>query len=170
MKAKKVLYWVLLEAIVFVLLTALCSAQDAKPVYNPPGKLFGLHCKAQLFKDPCFWVTEASILATGVVSGFAESHAKAGGTYAFGRCGTCTSNGDIAMLEAAGASVATGLQVANHKILYSSVPLGKFWNVFAYTGVPAGYDSWLLYQASGNWSSSPAPKVDMSHVQIVRRP
>jgi len=148
-----------LTALYFVVIVGLMSAQDAAP-----------HAR-RFYRDGKWWAGEALIVATGVISGKAESHARQGGTRLFGACGSCTSNGDIAGIEAAGFAAATGLHVLSHHALMDSYDdLGAPWRWLAYVGVPVGYSVPLLYQASGNWAPAPAPaKVDMSKVEIVRR-
>jgi hypothetical protein len=154
-----------------LLLSSLLASAIRGQEYNQPKKLFGIQCSKDTIRDKCFWINELTVLASSAVAGKAESHAKAGGTNIAGACGNCTSNGEIAAVFAAGAAAITGLELLNHHILYASEPMKPIWHYLAYVGPAWGYEVPILYQAAGNWSTSPS-KISASdpRFEMVKRP
>lgn len=105
------------------------------------------------YRDKKWWAGEAVIVATGIISGVAENHARDGGTYAFGNK---TSSSDVAAIEVVAFGAFTGLHVLNHYAFTASdKPLSKPWAILAYGAVPVSEAVWLLPQARGNYIPSP---------------
>jgi hypothetical protein len=127
--------------------------------------------KHHFYKDKRWWVDLGFNAAVNIVGGMAESHAKQGGTYAFGACGTCTTNKEIGLTFGLGFGIVTGLSILNHHILYNTEPpLGPVWRSLAYEGPWMFYSVPVLYQAAGNWNDSSPPKPNMLNYQLRGKP